>query len=276
MAILLKLPISIGDGRVDVFLKWLSLAKACANGAKEFVLDWSKVASISPAGFAILACLFDTFVEQENRVVNIRVPKRFKDLPVVHNLRHVKKYSALPPPALHNFESLTMLLRGETNAIDPAFIERIGEVFSAQLGEDLLYSCTLILNELMQNCVDHSTSERYYIYAGPWHSEFHVGLLDMGATVPAKLEQKYSCENDLKYLELALKKGTSTRRIRTGGFGLYYFFELLKGSGGKLTMISRGAQVRRYFRTRKSQKNILRYPLSGTWCFARFPLGVNR
>ncbi len=223
---------------------------------------------------AILRLYIRSFIEQKSRVVNVNVPKPFKHLPVVQNLLHIKKYSELPPPTIHNLESGSMLLRGKTNAIDPSFVERVGEVFSTHLSEDLLYSSTLILNELMQNCVDHSTSERYYLYAGLWQSEFHVGLLDMGATVPAKLEQKYSCENDLEYLTMALKKGISTRRIRVGGFGLYYFFEFLKESGGKLTILSRGAQLRRYFKTRKSQKNILRYPLAGTWCFARFPLEV--
>lgn len=267
----LRLPQTIGDGRVDIFLKWIVLTKQHGSGLK-LKLDWSKVSSISPAGFAILACLFDTFIEQKAQVSNIHVPKKLKEFPAVNHMIHLGRFSALPPATIQNYENSMSLLAGRHNAIDPLFSERLQEKFSPYLSEGLLYAAVLTLNELMQNSVDHATSERYYLYAGLWNNEFHTGCLDMGITIPAKLEQKYVCNNDLEYLELALQKGTGTRRMRTGGFGLYYFFEFLKESGGKLTIVSRGAQIRRYFKTRKSQKNILKYRLPGTWCFARFPL----
>ena len=272
MSKLLKFPAVIGDGRIDIFLKLLSLAKTPSARKKTIRLDWSKSQEISPAGFAILSTLFDCLIEQKIEVKNINQSKKFRDIPVVQNFKNITSFAALPKPDIHNMETPTLVMRGADGKIEPLFSECLDNKFSGKLSDDLLYAGRLILNELMQNSVDHSTAERYYIYAGLWKKEFHIGLLDMGITIPAKLEQKYRCTDDLGYLELSLQKGSSTRRQRTGGFGLYYFFELIKENWGRLTLVSRHAQLRRYFKTRKSQKNILKYPLPGTWCFARFPL----
>lgn len=274
MASLIALPQCIDDGRIDLILKILGLSKK--QGSNPLRFRWSKTESVSPAGLGILCCLLDTFIEQGNTVTHIKVGKKLKALTPVRHLLASGRLQTLPPPDTYNYEDETTILRGITNAIDPSFVERVQEKFFHLLSEDLRYASALILNELMQNSVDHSSAERCYLYAGLWHREFHVGVLDMGITIPAKMEQKYQCESDLDYLELALKKGTGTRRIRTGGFGLYYFFEFLKECHGKLTIVSRGAQIRRYFRTRRSQKNTLKYPLYGTWCFARMPLESDR
>ena len=268
------LPQTIGDGRIDIFFKLLQLSKDRSK-ENQIYLDWQRTFQITPAGQAILAVLFDTFLEQRTKLKNINISKKFLGFPVVRNLMRSGQCKELPKPEIHNFETTEMILKGGTTSIDLSFTERLREKFGNMLSKDLLFAATLTINELMQNSVDHSTAERYYLYAGLWEREFHIGLLDMGITIPAKLTQKYACEDDLAFLELALQKGSSTRRIRTGGFGLYYFFEFLKESLGKLTIVSRNAQIRRYFKTRKSQKNILKYPLHGTWCFARFPLEKN-
>ncbi|MFH1654929.1 MAG: hypothetical protein ABIE74_12885 [Pseudomonadota bacterium] len=262
----------ISDGRIDNILNLINLSKNDTDERKEIRLDWSKVRDISPAGLAILSCLFDNFAEQKMRVTNIHIAKKLLCYPTIQHFKNIQQYTCIPNPSVHDYEDTMMILRGRQGSLYPFFTEHIFGKFSTLCSEELLYDASLIINELMQNSVDHSTSERYYLYAGIWGKEFHVGVLDMGITVPAKLEQKYKCDDDLAYLNLALKKGSSTRRVRPGGLGLNYFFELLKNSGGKLTIVSRGAQIRRYFTTRRSQKNILKYPLSGTWCFARFPL----
>lgn len=274
MPSLIPLPQCIDDGRIDLILKILNLSKKC--GSRPLRFDWSKTKSVSPAGLGILCCLSDTFIEQGNKVIHKHISKKLKGLPPVQSLLASNRFRALPPPDTYNYEDKTMMLKGLGDACDTFFVERVQEKFSRLLSGDSLYAAALILNELMQNSVDHSSAERCYLYAGQWQKEFHAGVLDMGITIPAKMEQKYQCDNDLDYLELALKKGTGTRRIRTGGFGLYYFFEFLKECGGKLTVVSRKAQIRRYFRTRRSQKNILKYPLYGTWCFARMPLESDR
>ena len=50
MSKLLKFPAVIGDGRIDIFLKLLSLAKTPSARKKTIRLDWSKSQEISPAG----------------------------------------------------------------------------------------------------------------------------------------------------------------------------------------------------------------------------------
>ena len=267
----MRLPEIIDDGRLDWALTLLHVSRQTTATPNEIRLNWSKVHGISPAGMAILCCILDTLVEQHHHVKCLFVPKEFRNIPVVQNLTKLNQSNSLPSPDTNDFESADMMLKGRTS-IDILFRERFLEKFAAGLSEDVAYDCLLILNELMQNTVDHSTAERYYLYAGRWNMEFHVGVLDMGITIPAKMEQRYHCADDLEYLKLALKEGTTTRRRRPGGVGLSYFFNFIKRHGGKLTVMSRGAQVRRYFSTRKSQKTMLKYPLQGTWCFARFPL----
>lgn len=266
----LILPLSIDDGRIDWAIALINKIIEIGETKKELNLDWRRVSNISPAGLAILACILDTRIEQRARIKNVFIPRRFKEIPVIQNFE--KEFSSLPPPSINNYESSGVLLKGAIS-LDVLFRERLEEKFSAVLSDELIFDVLLILGELMQNTIDHSTAERYYVYCGVWKNEFHAGLLDMGISIPAKMQQSYSCGNDLEYLKLALKEGTTTRRARTGGIGLTYFFDYLKRHEGKLTIVSRHAQIRRYFRTRRSQTNILKYPLRGTWCFARFPLG---
>lgn len=267
----ITLPKVIDDGRLDWALSLLNESRRIANTREEIKLNWRSVKSISPAGFAILSCLFDTFVEQKNLIKFVFVSKKFKHIPIINNLINIKNFNALPSPNIQNYENDEMFLKGNI-AIDVLYQDLFKEKFSHILSDELIYDCLLILNELMQNTYDHSTAERYYLYAGVWGDEFHIGVLDMGISIPAKMEQRYSCDDDIEYLKLALKEGTTTRRIRTGGVGLSYFFHYLKRNEGKLTILSRNAQIRRYFKTRRSQINILKYPLYGSWCFARFPI----
>ena len=91
-------------------------------------------------------------------------------------------------------------------------------------------------------------------------------------TIPAKLEQKYSLTDDTAYLAHSFEEGVSTRRQRQGGLGLSHTFDLVKDSGGTLIVMSRHAQIRRYFRNRKVVRGVLKQPLRGTWCFVKFPL----
>lgn len=273
MGNILSLPSVIDDGRIDTILKLINLAKSYPNEKKALTLDWSKTQALSPAGIAIMACVFDFMVEQKTEIKNIKISKKLLNIPVVSNFKNIKNFQTLPKPDINNIEDPNLIVKGIEGGINTLFTERLDEKFSDKISEDILYAGKLIINELMQNSHDHSTAERYYMYGGLWNGEFHTGLLDMGITIPAKLEQKYIRQNDIEYLELSFEKGSSTRRQRTGGFGLYYFFEFLKENEGKLTIVSRNAQIRRYFKTRRSQKNILKYPLPGTWCFARFILG---
>lgn len=260
------LPKQISDHRLDTFLKIFFLIK----NKHGIHLNWSNVSEISPAGLAILSCLFDSIIENKVQVKNTKIKKEFKNIPAVANLSNILQYKALPAPSIQNYHDENSILRGNT-LIDINFIDNIYELCGIKLSKELLFSCKLIFNELMINSIDHSSSERYYTYAGKSGKEFHIGVLDMGVGIPAKLEQKYICTNDLAYLELALKEGSTTRRQRPGGLGLSHTLDVLKNHQGKLTILSRNAQIKQYFLTRKTAKSILTYQLNGTWCFTRFP-----
>lgn len=220
---------------------------------------------ISPAGHAILCCFCDQALENQMALIWNHPSHPFLKL-----LKTLSGTKGLPNPANYNYETDTLLLTGNKSALNLGFIEKLETKFD--LSDDLLFDCKLILHELMQNTQDHSGAERYFMYAGLWKDEIHLGILDMGVSIPAKLRQKYNRDNDIEYLLLSMEEGSSTRRERMGGFGLYYFYEFLKRNRAKLTIASGQAQVRHYFKTRRSQKTALKHFLGGTWCFARLPL----
>ena len=270
------LPAEISDGRLDSLLELFAFLQQATEGEKagrSVRLNWTKTQKISPAGAAILACLFDVAVEQGKYPESVFIKKRLKEIPVVTNLAAVRDYRELPKPMIHDHTRIDSLLGSGETKLNLDFVERVETRFGPILTEDQMFGVRLILNELIQNTVDHSTSERYYLYAGRGkEDEFHFGVLDMGVSIPAKLETKYACASDVEYLDLALQTGISTRRQRPGGLGLSHTFDFLKEQQGRLTILSRGAQVRRYFKRRHSVADELKYPLRGTWCFARFPI----
>lgn len=270
------LPTSIGYGRLDTLLAVLSEIQDNPGSAKPLRLDWGKVECIAPAGFAILACLFDSAIEHQRRLENVFIKKKFKALPVIRNLLEIRSFKALPKPSIQNQELADSLLAGQENALNLGFAEQLEAKFRSTLSEDLLFSCRLILNELMQNSFDHSTAERYYMHAGIWQAkgkrELHAGVLDMGVTIQSKLEQRYRADSDSDYLELAVQEGITTRRSRPGGLGLFHAFEHLKDHDGTLTIISRNAQLIRYFRNKKALRKATKHRLAGTWCMVRFPI----
>lgn len=266
---------AIGFARLDGLAGLFSDLVESPPGKVE--LDWGRVQSIAPAGYAILACLHDTSIEQGKRLTHRRMPRRFRTIPVVRNLLERSTSGRLSRPQIHDHDSAESLLVGRESGIDPFFPDRVDERFGHLMDDALQFSVRLILNELMQNAVDHATAERYYMYAGVWPTaghgnEIHVGVLDMGVTIPAKLETKYAGPNtDRAYLELALEKGVTTRRQRPGGFGLFYTLDELRDTDGQLTIVSRHAQLTHYLRHRTIQHRELRRRLRGTWCMARFP-----
>jgi len=268
------LPKSIGYGRLDGLIDLFDQVRG--ERLKKLRFNWSRTESIAPAGFAILACLFDTVIEQKIKIENVFVKQNLKLLKPVQNLIEMENFSKLPDPSFHDFQTASILLNGNINKINSSFSGNMQSQFQSRLSEDTAYFSQLILNELIVNAVDHSTAERYYIYSGIFEkkNEFHVGVLDMGVTIPAKLEQKYECSDDKSYLELALKSGTTTRRQRTGGMGLHLAFESLKKNAGTFILVSRTGEVIRYFKNKKVISKTLKKTLHGTWCLARFPLGV--
>lgn len=266
-----RLPAIIEDSRIDKYLIVLQSLKK----QNQLKLKFQLQTLISPAGYGILACLCDTAIERKS-VIHWPTDNEVKSLhPYIIKLISIQKENNyLPNPNEYNFESENILFCGNEDVVDLGFIEKFEAKF--QLNDDLLFDCKLILQELMQNAITHSGAERYFIYGGIWNNEIHCGLLDMGVSIPAKLRQAFEEENDIDYLLLAMNEGTSTRRSKTGGLGLYHFRSFLKKNKGKLTIVSGNAQVRHYFYTRNKQRSKLKHYLPGTWCFARMPYRKRR
>lgn len=268
------MPSLFGDGRLDSILLAFHRITKSERRSEGFSLDWQRTKEFTPAGYAILAALIDSATEHQKEIRSIHASRWLSRLSLFQLLSQPKMGRLLLPA-----EKLTLhqpaLLSARDGAIDPLFTERMKELYGNQLGDDLLFHAQTILNELMQNAVDHAGAERYYLYAGVSENEFHLGVLDMGHSIPAKLERKYSSSDDRGFLELAFKKGVGTRRTREGGVGLWYVYDIVKRNQGRLVLISRGAQFRKYFQTRRSQINGLKHTLPGTWCMIRLPAGRN-
>jgi len=259
-----SLPRVLGSERLDTVLSLLFSLR----DEEVIHVDWSKVQKIEPAGLAILSILFDQSIEKKCKLIHENIkPVLKKKYPLI--LFTDEKFSQLPSPVLHDFNRPNAFLLCCQGGVDLRYKENLARSFF-NLDEDLLFSVQLVFNELIQNAVDHSTSERYYIYFGLEDDEVHFGVLDMGVSLPAKMEQKYNAIDDINYLELSLKEGISTRRQRVGGLGLFHTFHMIQGLKGKFVFISRDGQIRRYFSQRKVNRMKLKHRLNGTWVMFTF------
>jgi len=262
----MQLPKVFGSERLDSVIDFLSSMKE----QNTLVLNWKNVSILEPAALAIMAVIRDQSIEKKSIITHVGLKKDIrKEFP--QECFSTVQLENLPKPSAFDFQTNSSFLLCCQGGIDLRYKQILDEKFS-YLNEDLLFSIQLVFNELIQNAVDHSTSERYYIYFGVLEDEVHFGVLDMGVSLPAKMEQKYSAENDIEFLEMSLKEGTSTRRQRTGGLGLFHTFEIIKDVKGKFVFISRDGQVRRYFAQRKVKRLKLKSRLYGTWVMFTFHL----
>ncbi len=261
------LPLSIDDSRLDLILEIFAKIR---SGREEIYLDFQKTKNISAAGLAILCCLSDSAREAHTKLESINYShlhcKEF-----LTTILNSSGYEGFINIENFKYEGDNILVEALENTIAPWFLDKVDQKFEKTITEENLWNARLILNELMQNAKDHSTSERYFIFAGAYSDHFQIGVCDMGVTIPAKLSQKYICENDSSYLIKSLEFKVGTRRTRPGGLGLNHMFEILKSNQGRLVILSRDAQLRRYFKTRKTDSSKLKYTLNGTWCMGRLP-----
>lgn len=263
------MPKSISDGRVDNFLEIIRSISAGEN----VELSFEKTKEITPAGHALLFILIDVASEHKValKITNVSKSLELHDL-IIKIGESGEALKGFFEITKLNLQRSSLLVYGKSSSIAPEFIEMLSNKFQNKLGEDRLWEITLTFNELMQNAVDHSTSERYFLYAGTSNSHFEFGILDMGVSIPAKLEVKYQCKDDCEYLKKVFEKGVGTRRDRPGGLGLYYLHENIKNLKGRLVIISREAQVRYNFGSRNYRASKLKEKLFGTWCMANIPL----
>jgi anti-sigma regulatory factor (Ser/Thr protein kinase) len=263
------MPVSISDERLDYLVELYSLV----IHREKIILSFVKNKLISPAGMALLCNLLDAACEArceiEVRDIDTGNSQHIQFSKLVEELKRSKSFLSSLKLQFENESSLNWF---KVSSIAPEFIEKLNYKFSNVLTEDQKWTVSLLLNELMQNAVDHSTSERYFIYAGINQYDFEFGVIDRGVTIPAKLEVKYQIDNDQEFLKKSLEFEVGTRRNRKGGMGLYYFFEMLKDEKGKLVILSRDAQLRRHFAHKSAVSSDLKHRLYGTWCLARISL----
>lgn len=237
--------------------------------ASKIRLDFCKVNKINAFGYALLCIVAQKCREGICEIELSNLPKKSER----HFLDKIfLKSGGQIPISNMKLMTQTLMVYGKENSIAPEFLDQMDDRFQGRVSEESLWNCRLILNELMQNTKDHSTSERYFVFAGLEKESVSVGLLDLGVTLPAKLESKYQCVDDGKFLLKSLELGVTTRRSRPGGLGLTHIQNIVKANRGQLTLLSRNFSVRIYFKNRKKAFMKLKYPLHGTWCMVRLPL----
>lgn len=204
-------------------------------------LRFSKNIATHPTGIALL-----TLLEQELKTLGIKLlcsPSKL--LKTLHPLpRHEVDFS------LDWFEP----------ALKPMFFENFLTKQGSKISDDRAFDLKLLFSELTQNAKDHSGSERYLVYLSP----DSVGVFDLGVSIPAKLAQKYPFTDDVEAIEFSLKEGITTRRLRTGGFGLNVTLDVLKRSEGELYIASRAGQIRRYLKSKRIDRKTLSPKMPGT------------
>lgn len=259
------LPKVLGSERLDTVIAALESMK----GSENLILNWKRVTDIEPSGVAIVSILIDQAYEKNCKLTHLDIPSSIKNkFPSL--TKNLVLKNSIPITSEHYFrdkKSFHVCCEGGLNL---EYKEILISSFKNLLDEDMLFSIQLVFNELIQNAVDHSSSERYYVYFGLWDDEIHFGVLDMGVTLPSKMEQKYNATSDIEFLEMSLKEGITTRRLRSGGLGLFHTFEMIKSLEGKFVFISRNGQIRRYFSQRKSRYLKLKNTLHGTWVMFTF------
>jgi hypothetical protein len=172
----------------------------------------------------------------------------------------------IPKPISFPFYSDAFCLDWFESSLKPNFLERFLLLHQKTLSEEEAFDFSLLYNELTQNARDHAGSERFIVLLSP--SE--IGVFDLGVSIPAKLEQKYQFSSDIESIEKALIKGTTTRRLRPGGLGLYYTLNQLREREGYFFIASRRGQLRRYLKNKKVDRKELNPRMRGTLIYCSF------
>lgn len=264
----LRLPTHFSDARLSDVVQFLY--NLTTPNSKPIRLAGHNVKSLSPAAKAILSLVVDRVRMQDKPVICDHFSKTLATYPPMKHLQGTPRGKLCTTEEVSYSDSQTLVIARDAT-VHPLMNSVLEDHFSKDLSNEQLFHLQLLSNELIQNAADHSGAERTYYFAGPWKDHFQFGILDMGISIPARMERKYPEHSNVELLELALKKGFGTRQTREGGLGLHYLWEIMKQHGQRFVLMSRDAQVRKYFSTRRSQKGSLKKPLLGTWVLARLP-----
>jgi hypothetical protein len=213
---------------------------ALANHPDKIILHLEKNTLIEPSGYALIELMSN---ECKLRKIDFQI-KGFKLTALTSFPHHDAHYS------IDWFEG----------SLKPLFIENFLEKQKNHLSEDLAYDFRLLFSELTQNAKDHSGAEKFLVFL----ERTGIGVFDLGVSIPGKLIQRYPFKDDMAALELSLKEGITTRRLRSGGLGLYYSLELLKRNEGIFTLVSGSAQLKRFVKNKKIDRKKLKTRFPGT------------
>lgn len=230
---IVTLPASIGIQ----YPKWFYTSLAYLHQGHDLEFKRSKTSRFSPSGAALIEVIF-----AEAKALN----------------RKVK--GSVPKPLTFPHYSKTYCLDWFTTSLKPLFLERFLALHANTLTEDDAFDFQLLYTELTQNARDHAGAEQFLVLLSP----NEIGVFDLGVSIPAKLEQKYNFSSDLDSIEQATKRGITTRRLRPGGFGLYYTLAQLREREGTFFIASRQGQVRSYLRNRTVTRKKIDPPMRGT------------
>ncbi len=246
--------------------KYLRVINAMREGAKKIRLNFRETEEVTPSGIAMLLALHDVAYEQEIKIDSVFIKKKFKQFPIFQKLEKLR------PGAIEEIERFNY--NGDEvqySSVEGSFSIDTLTSYTAKISKSFARSTQEILTELIQNSIDHSSSERFHYFLGEDENELSMGVLDLGVSIPSKLEQKYLQSSDTDYIESSFKKDVSTRRLRSGGHGLAETMELIKKLDGRVAVLSRKGQVRRYFKNRRIDRKELKFNLPGTWTFVTIP-----
>lgn len=252
---------TISEGSTESILR---IIDCILSGGKKLRLDWSEVEEITPAGAALLMCLYDLASERGVKVDSVFIKQAIKQWPIVARLVKCREESLISAAEL-NFEFADgqyFCLENELPAnLKPMVLDPFEHA-------DL----SLLVRELALNAIDHSSSERFYAYQAVYGEEICLGVLDQGVGIAAKLKNYFNFADDLDYIEAALEKGSTSRRLRQGGEGLYRVSQMVKRLNGRMAILSGEGQLRRYYANRRIDRKSTKFRVPGTWVFITMPL----
>jgi hypothetical protein len=154
--------------------------------------------------------------------------------------------------------------------LNPLIIEDITEMldYHLNISRGLKWVLHMSLSETMQNVVDHSGVDDYYVCATYFRRrrEIRLCIADLGRGIPSSLrngETRIPFSNDYEAIRLATDIGISCRS-RRDGLGLNHIREFLAVNKGQMCIISENGKVFWKFDQGKILRQKMAQPFSGT------------
>lgn len=234
------------------------------KGETKLRLNWSETEEVGPSGISLLTLLFDYASERGVKIDSVFTARHLKLIPIVARLQNVREKSLIEAKEL-SYENQ----EGQYYCLENEHPKTLSE---RQRDPFIQADIQLLFRELTQNAIEHSSSERFYSYYAESDGQIHLGVLDLGVSIPAKLKNHFNLDDDLSYIEAALERGNTSRRLKEGGEGLYRVSQMVKRLQGRMAILSGEGQLRRYYAHRRIDRKLMKYRTPGTWIFITLPM----